>query len=255
MKNPISKFLIVAAISLSSAQADEPGRSDSPFDFSALDWFGSVSTTYLDSSGEVTFHGTTASVYGGTPTIKMDDGLGLSLALGIETSDGWRLSGDLSYVTANSSSDAVFGIDDRADDTFVLDAEIESLVFMLNGSYDFDIGLDRFTPFLKAGVGVARNKTKSALLDVSYDSLIWNGTSFDDLDALGISFPAGRTTEFAWNIGAGIRMALSERFELSMAYGLMDLGNAVTETNDGGDALAFSDLISQRVQLELDYRF
>jgi opacity protein-like surface antigen len=90
---------------------------------------------------------------------------------------------------------------------------------------------------------------------VSYDSLIWNGTSFDDLDALGISFPAGRTTEFAWNIGAGIRMALSERFELSMAYGLMDLGNAVTETNDGGDALAFSDLISQRVQLELDYRF
>ncbi len=242
-------------MSFSFVHADETDRRDGLFDFSELNWFGSVTTTYLDSSGEVTFHGTTESIYGGTPTIKMDDGRSVSLAVGFETGDGWRLSGDLGYMTTNSGTSAVFGIDDRADDTFVLDAEVESLVFMLNGSYDFDIGLDRFTPFFKAGVGVARNETKSAILDVSYDSLIWNGTVFDDQRLEGYAYPRGKTTEFAWNIGAGIRMALSERFELSMAYALMDLGDTATETDGAGDALAFKDLTSQQLQLGLDFRF
>ena len=255
MNKQISLFLIGITLSLSSAHADETHRGDGLFDFSGLSWFGRVSTTYLDSNGEVAFHGTTASLYGGTPTIDLDDGHSVSLAVGFETAGGWRLSGDLGYMTTNSSTGTVFGIDDRADDSFALDAEIESLVLMLNGSYDFDLGLERFTPFLQAGVGVARNETKSAVLDVSYDSLIWNGTALDDQRLEGYAYPTGKTTEFAWSIGAGIRMALSERFELSMAYALMDLGDTVTETDAAGDALEFKDLTSQQVQLGLDFRF
>jgi opacity protein-like surface antigen len=255
VKHVSSTLLVAIAIAALPAQADARDQHEGLFDFSIQNWFATVETQYIDSSGDARFVGTTASVYGGTPSIKMDDGLGMSLGLGFETTGGWRFSGDIAYLSTNSRTNAVFGVDDRADDTFILDAEVESVVFMLKSSFDFDIGLDRLTPFLKGGIGVARNESKNTLLDVYYDSLIWNGTSFDDLEVSGISYPGGSTTDLAWSIGAGIRMALSERLELSMAYGYTDLGEAVTGTNAGGDALAFDDLISQQVQIGLELRF
>jgi hypothetical protein len=124
----------------------------------AFDWYGSVSASYLDVGGSLEFFGNTASIYGGTPTIDMDDGTRFSLAFGVKAPRGWRLEGDFGYLTLNSDADPVFGLNDRAEDSFSVDAEIESLVFMLNGIYDFDIGNPGLVPYLKGGIGVARNK-------------------------------------------------------------------------------------------------
>lgn len=251
----MKKQLGILAISVLAALPSHAAETDGLFSFSDLEWFGNLSATYMDSNGDINFYGNTASVYGGTPSISMDDGEGLSFAVGFKTRDGWRLSAELGRMRLSSSANDVFGLDDRIDDTFRVDAEIESLVFMLNGGYDFDIGSERFTPFLKAGVGIARNESRHAILDVSYDSLIWNGTSLDDQQLIGYSYPNGETTEFAWSASVGLRMALSERFDLSLSYGLMDLGEALTEADDGGDALGFDDISSQQWQLGLDFEF
>ena len=255
MKSRFFTVFLGVLLSLPFAKADELNNSGGAFDYSSLNWFGNLSTTYMDSSGDINFYGTTTSVYGGTPTISMDDGQSVSLAFGFKTRDGWRLSAEIGQVSTNSNTSDYFGLDDRIDDSFRVDAEIESFVFMLNGGYDFDIGLERFTPFFEGGVGVARNESKYALLGVSYDSLIWNGTSFDDQQLEGYAYPSGKTTEFAWTVSAGLRMALTERFDLSFSYGLMDMGEAVTGTDAGGDALGFDDLSSQQWKLGLDFEF
>ncbi|MCH9693592.1 MAG: porin family protein [Gammaproteobacteria bacterium] len=225
------------------------------FDFSDLEWFGNLSATYMDAGGDVEFHGNTASLYGGSPEIALDDGQNVSLAVGFQTQDGWRLSAELAQASLASSTAGVFGFDDRIDDTFRVDAEIESLLFMLNGGYDFDIGSDRFTPFFEGGVGVARNKWNQAILDVSYDSLLWNGTTLDDQQLIGYSYPDGENTEFAWSASLGLRVALSEQFDLALSYGFIDLGQAATGTDANGDALGVDDLSSQQLQLGLDFAF
>jgi opacity protein-like surface antigen len=251
----MKKHLGILAVSAFVALPSHAAETDGLFRSSDLEWFGNLSATYMDSNGEINFYGNTASVYGGAPSISMDDGQGLSFAVGFQTRDGWRLSAELGQMSLNSSTSDVFGLNDRINDTFRVDAEIESLVFMLNGGYDFEIGSERFTPFFEGGVGVARNESRHAILDVSYDSLIWNGSSLDDQQLIGYSYPNGETTEFAWSASVGLRMALSERFDLSLSYGLMDLGEALTETDDGGDALGFDDLSSQQWQLGLEFEF
>lgn len=245
-------FLLVGVFAALPAHADEPGEM---FDFTDLKWFGNLSATYMDAGGDIKFYGNTASVYGGSPSIAMDDGQMVSFAVGFRTQDGWRLSAELGRANLNSSTGYVFGLDDRSDDTFRVDAEIESLVVMLNGGYDFDIGSEYFTPYFEGGVGVGRNETKRTTLDVTYDSLLWNGTSLDGQQLTGYSYPVGKTTEFAWSASVGLRMALTERFDLLLSYGFTDLGEALTGTDAGGDALGVRDFTSQQLQLGLDFEF
>jgi len=252
MKNRLSTVLIITFLALPVAKADDLNTS---FDYSSLKWFGNLSTTYMDANGDINFYGTTTAVYGGAPTISMDDGQGISMAVGFKTHDGWRLSIEASHVTSNSSTHDFLGHDDRMDDTFRVDAEIESLVFMLNGGYDFDIGSERFTPFLEAGVGVTRNESTYALLDVNYDSLIWNGTPLDDQHLEKYMYPGGKYTDFAWSVSAGLRMALTERFDLSLSYGLLNLGDAQTDTDSGGNAIGFDDLSYQQWKVGFDFEF
>ena len=215
----------------------------------SFDWYGSVSASYLNVGGELEFFGKTTSVYGGTPTIDMDDGGRLSLAFGVKLSQGWRLEGDFGYLALNSDADQVFGLDDRVEDSFSVDAEIESLVFMLNGIYDFDIGNQKILPYVKAGVGVARNKATQALLDVNYAAPIWEGSIFEGKSLVGYAYPEGEVTEFAWNVSAGLRLKLSQQLSLAFEYGFTDLGEAITGTDENGDALGISDLSTQQLTL------
>jgi len=255
MKKRLGMVFIIVLLSASSVIADEFDSSDSAFNFLDLQWYGSLNAGYLKPGGEVSFFGNTASIYGGTPTVDVDDGGRVSLAIGFVGPGGWRLEGDFGYLNMRTDTSPVFGVDDRAGDSFVLDAEVESLVFMLNGIYEFDMGNSRFTPFIKGGIGVARNKTTQALLDVQFNAAIWDGTVFEGQSLTDVAYPEGRRTEFAWNISAGLRMALTERFALSLAYGLIDLGEALTDTDENGDALGFSDLVTEQLSLGLYFRF
>lgn len=255
MKKRLGSYSMAAMLSFSCALAGEAAPSDRSFEFTDLQWYGSVNSAYLVSSSDVNFYGTTSSVYGGAPTIEMDDGSRLSLALGLEIPGGWRLEGELAYLNLNTDNSSVFGIDDRADDVFVIDAEVESLVFMLNAAYDFGLSDSRFRPFVKGGIGVARNKTTQADLDVQFNSPIWNGSVFEGQSLSDYPYPEGKSTQFAWNIGVGLKMQLAQKFALSLEYGLIDIGKTQTGFAENGDLLGFDDLTIQQLSLGIDYRF
>ena len=138
----MNKHLGILMISACTALPSHAAETDGLFNYSDLEWFGNLSATYMDSNGEINFYGNTASVYGRTPSISMDDGEGLSLAVGFKTRDGWRLSVELGQISLSSSTNDVFGLDDRIGDTFRVDAEIESLGFDDISSQQWQLGLD-----------------------------------------------------------------------------------------------------------------
>jgi opacity protein-like surface antigen len=221
---------------------------------SESEWYGSLKAGYLFGDGEAILIGTTSSVYGGFPSIAMDNGGEISIATGRLMPNGWRLEAELGFLNLDTDSGVVSGLDDRADDSFRLDGSVDSTVLMFNTLIDLNVNSERFTPYLKAGIGLARNEAQASL-DVEYASAIWNGTSLEGQSASGIPYSDAFETSFAWNIGAGVRTALTDRFLMTLEFGFVDLGDAVTAIDENNDAVEFSDLSSQRLLLGLNYRF
>jgi opacity protein-like surface antigen len=62
-------------------------------------------------------------------------------------------------------------------------------------------------------------------------------------------------TSFAWNMGVGVRTALTDRFLMALEFSSIDLGDAVTAIDENNDAIDFSGLSSQRLLFGLNYRF
>ena len=142
------------------------------------EWYGSLKAGYLFGDGEATLIGTTSSVYGGFPSIDMDNGGEISIATGRLMPNGWHLEAELGFLNLETDSVVVSGLDARVDDSFRLDGSVDSTVLMFNTLIDLNMNSQRFTPYLKAGIGLAR-KEAQATLDIEYDSAIWHGTSLE----------------------------------------------------------------------------
>jgi opacity protein-like surface antigen len=161
----------------------------------------------------------------------------------------------MSFLDIDTDTASVMGFDERADDLFRIDGNVDSSVLMLNALFDLNtVRGTRLTPYLKAGIGIARNKA-SATLDVQYNSAIWDGTVFEGQAIEGSRFPDAFETSFAWNVGWGVRTKLSDRFLLAMEYGFIDLGDAVTGIDASNDAITYSKLTAQQLLLGLNYEF
>ncbi|MDJ0711583.1 MAG: outer membrane beta-barrel protein [Woeseiaceae bacterium] len=217
-------------------------------------WYGSFQSGYLLSDSDASFIGTTQSVYGGTPTIELDDGLSFSFAVGKQVFDNWRLSLEMGYISIQPDDSAMLGLDLRNEDVFRLDGDIESFTLMANLGYDFN-DLDWWvTPFIKGGIGASYNKA-STPLSVEYNSAIWQGTSFEGQALDDYSFPPNNTTEFAWSASIGFKRAMAERLSLRFEYGWLNLGDASSGVDSSNDAIVYDDLGSQQFSLGIDYDF
>jgi opacity protein-like surface antigen len=242
MKSSALASLLLASFAAQADADDDAG------------WYGKVTSGYLWAEGDADLVGTTESVYGGSPTFSMDNGTSFSVALGRRLPMGWRIEGELSFLRVGTDTAVINGLEQRIEDAFRLDGEVDSAVLMLNALYDFDVDSKPFTPYLKAGVGIARNEA-SAVMDVQFDSALWTGTAFEGASLTGISYPGTPETHLAWNVGVGLRTALSERLVLELEYGFVDVGEAATAVDPDNDAVVWSGLSSYRFLLGLDFRF
>jgi opacity protein-like surface antigen len=103
------------------------------------------------------------------------------------------------------------------------DGNHSAFVFMANGYIDLGTWM-RLTPFIGAGVGVARHSF-SGLTDVGFNS---DGTS-----AFGYASNNDFSEwNFAWAIHAGVVYCLSDNFKLEVAYRYMNFGNVNTSMID-----------------------
>jgi opacity protein-like surface antigen len=97
-----------------------------------------------------------------------------------------------------------------------LTSKIGSQTLFANVFYDFH-NTTRFTPFVGGGIGAAINKSTMTL------------------SAIGLPVSTFETTDtkFAWNIGAGVAVPITEILLLELSYRYTDLGGAVWSTNTG----------------------
>lgn len=100
----------------------------------------------------------------------------------------------------------------------------------LNAYYDIATG-SKFTPYVGAGVGVSRLKVEFK----------------DDNDKYTKS-----STNFAWQVGAGVSYAMTEAWALDLGYRYMDNGDVTL--NAKGDKVK-TDSQSHNVSLGLRYTF
>lgn len=128
-----------------------------------------------------------------TYNLESDPGLALGAAVGYAF-ENIRIEGEIAWQKNDFDKANPWGRE------LELDGDISSLAFLLNAYYDFR-NSSAFTPFVTAGIGMAR-------IDV------------DDMAAPGFPMPAqsGHDTVFAFQLGFGVSYAVSDRISLDVKY-------------------------------------
>ena len=132
---------------------------------------------------------------------------------------------------------------------------ISSLSAMLNGYYYYYDGFENFKPYITGGLGVAQNKT---------GSLIESGQVNGELSNQVIN--GGKTSGFAWKLGAGVKCRLNSRFDVDLKYQFVNLGSVKTSNSyttyvnnsynhSGSEAYSSSKLTAHELLLGLVYKF
>lgn len=139
---------------------------------------------------------------------------------GKEKADDNVLGGSFAYgIKAGAvRTELELNIKDKAEKTYTEDGEswknsLENNSVMLNAYYDIDTGT-KLTPYVGAGIGMARLKAKVADTDENLSK---------------------SKTTFAWQVGAGVSYAMTENVFLDAGYRYTDSGN-VTIKEDWGKA-------------------
>jgi len=165
-----------------------------------LNQYVSGKLTYSDMSNDIKY-----TQEAGSEKEKFDDNvLGGSFAYGVKAGD--------------VRAELELNIRDKAEKTNTDDGEswknsLENNSVMLNAYYDIDTGT-KFTPYVGAGIGMARLKGKVAEADGSISK---------------------SETSFAWQVGAGVTYAMTDNVSLDAGYRYTDSGD-VTIKEDWGKA-------------------
>lgn len=124
-----------------------------------------------------------------------DSGLALDLALGYRFGAA-RVEGEIAYQKNDIDDFTLAGFGSLKSTGTPFSADVKTTSFLLNGYYDFQ-NASAFTPYLTAGLGLARVKA----------SINIDGDSGDDSD-----------TVFAYQIGAGCEYAINQTISLDARY-------------------------------------
>lgn len=138
---------------------------------------------------------TDSTLPGITFDVESDMGLALGAAAGYDFGNNIRVEGEVAYQKNDLDKVSLpLGID------VGLTGNISSLAFLLNGYYDF-ANDSAFTPFISAGLGVAR-------------------VDANDLNVAGSNFPSTSAddTVFAYQVGAGVGYAVNKKVSIDVKY-------------------------------------
>ena len=93
-----------------------------------------------------------------------------------------------------------------------------STTLLANVYYDFH-NSTAFTPYVGAGIGLAFNYLGVDMHHYGVNDAAWSGSSDD------------RSTNFAWQVGAGVAYSFNENMAIDAGYRYLDLGYTETKTN------------------------
>lgn len=107
--------------------------------------------------------------------------------------------------------------------------DIEASTLLVDVKFAPSVCWNGFVPFVKAGLGVSRNKT-GELRDVYIPNNFFDATLLFDQRT-----PGDKETEFAWDAGVGVDYYFNKCISANVAYRYVSLGEF--KTGDGGTDL------------------
>lgn len=188
----------------------------------------------------------------GTPKFDINTAAVVGLGVGYRINPNWRVEGNISYrrektndtiTQATRPQNAYLGSPTEA---FSLDSKVRTTVLMANVAYDIP-NRSKFTPYIKAGIGMARHKT-TAHIGIEPNFTIFGIPN-------GSDYPSGTRNSFAWNVGAGVAYPLSDKLTASLDYQYLDAGKAATATDAFGDRVEVGKVKSHEISVGLRYDF
>ncbi|EAM2804279.1 adhesin/invasin protein PagN [Salmonella enterica] len=218
----MKKFFAVCIISLLgthvvTASAKEGGYITGKVGASVVNLYG-INSTLIDDGDDVVVNGQpklpdrTKGVFGG------------GVAIGYDFNDQFQLPVRLELdTTFRGETDAKGGQDFTAfDDTVHMNVknQVRMSTYMVNGYYDFH-NSTAFTPYISAGIGLARVKLK-------------NNTMSEDFD-INETLAASKNN-FAWGAGIGAKYAVTDNIAIDASYKYINAGKvSISKNNYAGD--------------------
>lgn len=251
-------------VTLSMAVFVAPARSQAGQPSDGNDYAGpyvSIDVGGALTEADVNFTGLTANA-GGTPDGDLEEAFVVGGAIGWDFGNSFRIETEFRRRSPNTKNETLFGLNeansvndmgmplaDISGNTFNYDGSLRSSSLMANVYYDFDRTGLPITPYIKGGAGIAFNKVETQL-DATLAVADQFGATFNN-----VVFNENSSTDFAWNIGAGLSIPISQGAMIELEYLHADLGNATTQFDALGDAIRFSDIESDDFTIGLRIKF
>ena len=155
---------------------------------------------------------------GGGPSLTKTDSHDTVVPVGVAIGYNWRKHGVALRTEFEYLNRSNFGYNSTPVLTspgiqIGLTSKIGSQTLFANVFYDFH-NATLFTPFIGGGIGAAINKSTMTLSAIGLPT-----STFETID-----------TRFAWNVGAGVAVNVTEILLLELSYRYTDLGGAVWST-------------------------
>ncbi|WDD96910.1 outer membrane protein [Thalassomonas actiniarum] len=142
-----------------------------------------------------------------------------------------------------------------SDHTFQTLAKADTDSFMLNGYYEFNTESDKFKPFIKAGIGIAKHDV-SAKLDIQP---LFQSFDFSSLTACPgnslFCYPSKDSSELAWSVGTGFNYLVTKSIAVGLDYQYIDFKDAETAIDPLGDQVVFPELKAHEFTATFTYSF
>jgi len=209
MNQPIRYVAMVIALLISAGEAFALDTLLSPLYIAGKVGVSAMSADDIANTSRVAPGQTAASL---TKT----DSHNIVVPIGVAIGYNWRKHGvslrtEFEYLNRSNFGYTSTPVFTNSGTPIGLTSKIGSQTLFANVFYDFH-NATLFTPFVGGGIGVAINKSTTTLNRIG-------SSVFDTFETTD--------TKFAWNIGAGVAVPITEILFLELSYRYIDLGGAV----------------------------
>ncbi|MEM9102833.1 MAG: outer membrane beta-barrel protein [Pseudomonadota bacterium] len=176
------------------------------------------------------------------------DGIVSGIGIGYKFDKQFRIEGRVTYRDSDIE-ETKFGTGARTGEEYILDGEIESTAFTLEGFYDFT-NSTALTPYIKAGIGVSDNSYAARLGGAgvaAFDEFDGNVDGFYD------AYSDDDSTEFTWNIGLGASFEVSKSVSLYAEYQYSTFGDVSTGQDSFTDGFRIEDVATNEFALGIKF--
>ena len=159
-----------------------------------------------------------------------------AIGIGYKFNEQLRVEGRLGY-RDSSFNDTNFGTGARDGQEYTLNGDIKSTTLTVEGFYDFP-NKSAFTPYVKAGLGVSKNKYSAKLGGAGVAAF----DAFDGAaDGYYDNYADDDSSSFTWNVGFGGSYELSKKTSLYGEYQYASFGDVKTGQDSFTDGFKIDD--------------